>query len=107
MIWITRYFAKDKLANTYPLLIFLWLYNSLQGGLSKEGIEVFDGTTIFARTKIPYKDINHPSFYVDKGYLILQISAYADIYKQNFLLDDEKNIIKILKDNHINPDKKK
>lgn len=107
MIWITRYFAKDKLANTYPLLIFLRLYNSLQGGLSKEGIEVFDGTTIFARTKIPYKDINHASFYVDKGYLILQISAYADIYKQNFLLDDEKNIIKILKDNHINPDKKK
>lgn len=107
LVVITRKYAKNKLAISFLLLIFLLFYNSLVGGLKEDGIAVFSSGQFPIRMKIPYKEIGKIDKKTKKDYILLSISAYSNYYYQYFSLKDKKEVVDFLKEKNIQIEKSK
>lgn len=104
---ITKEYAPNKIAISFPLLIFILFYNTVIGGLKKDGIVVFFSGGFPIRKKISYPDIRKIDYEVKKDYINLSISAYSSYYNQYFSLEDKEEVLKTLQRNKIKIEKKK
>lgn len=102
---ITKLFSQNQLGILFPVMILIFFYNALIGGLKKDSIVVFDGGTLLARRKISYTDIRKVTYKFKKEYIELSISAYSNYYKQFFSKNDIREVLNLFKKNHINIEK--
>lgn len=106
-IIITRKYANNKIALSYPLLLFVLLFNSQIGGIKKDCFLVFWSNNLLMRKKILFKDIRKVSYKNKDSYNIFSVYAYSSYYNIYFSKEDSNRVLKILEKNKIIIEKRK
>lgn len=107
VVFLTRKYAENKMAISFPLLIFLAFFNGISGGLREKDILVFPTNTLTGRIKVSYRDIRKIYYEEKDGKFILYIKAHSTTYKLYFLKSLKEEVIKILQKKNVRIEKRK